>query len=390
MENFQFNIYSSLLMVGFVQSIFFICLVFSTAKKNNVANVCICALLLTFALDLLDEYLIFTELSKSIPQIHLVNYSLDFIYGPLFFTYASILTSDSSLNRKHIYHYLPFFLSIFWIMLVSVKISSTNLSAIVFSRVSSDVSSVSLSLMDILSVISMVAYLILVFKKIIKHQTTIKTYYSYQQDINLKWLKNLLIVLVILFLMYALVPTYTSILTINNSNFIYYLFLVVMINVLGVKGLKQPIIFQHTKLPPKPKTDDHIQKYQKSSLAPENIFSIMEAVDEIMTAKMLFLNDKLTLDDLANETQIPKHWLSQSINEVKKVNFYDYVNSYRVKEAKRLLADASFKEKNIIDIAYESGFTAKSTFNSVFKKMCEMTPSQFRKTSGKSNKKSLV
>jgi AraC-like DNA-binding protein len=66
------------------------------------------------------------------------------------------------------------------------------------------------------------------------------------------------------------------------------------------------------------------------------------------------------------------------INEHLKVNFYDFVNGYRVEEAKRLLEDGSHGKKNFLEILYEAGFNTKSAFNRAFKKHAGMTPSQYK------------
>ena len=59
------------------------------------------------------------------------------------------------------------------------------------------------------------------------------------------------------------------------------------------------------------------------------------------------------------------------------VNFYDFINKYRVEEAKKLLIEDIHNYK-ILAIAYEVGFNSKATFNRVFKKFTELTPSEFK------------
>jgi AraC-like DNA-binding protein len=58
--------------------------------------------------------------------------------------------------------------------------------------------------------------------------------------------------------------------------------------------------------------------------------------------------------------------------------FSDFVNSYRVEAAKRKLLDPAFRHLSVLGIAEEVGFNSKSSFNSVFKKHTNMTPSRFR------------
>ncbi|MFK7979943.1 MAG: helix-turn-helix domain-containing protein [Saprospiraceae bacterium] len=91
------------------------------------------------------------------------------------------------------------------------------------------------------------------------------------------------------------------------------------------------------------------------------------------------LEPELTLAQLSKQIKIPTHYLSQVINEKLACNFLDFVNRYRIEDAKQKLTDAKYSHYTIISIAYEAGFNAKSTFYAAFKKQTGMTPSQYRK-----------
>ena len=88
---------------------------------------------------------------------------------------------------------------------------------------------------------------------------------------------------------------------------------------------------------------------------------------------------ELTIYDLSNQLQIPRHFLSEVINEHLGKNFYNLVNDYRVEEVKGRLEDPRFKHLTILAIAYDSGFNAKSSFNTIFKEKTGMTPSEYQK-----------
>jgi AraC-like DNA-binding protein len=91
-----------------------------------------------------------------------------------------------------------------------------------------------------------------------------------------------------------------------------------------------------------------------------------------------FTDGDLTIQKLAAQLSVPSHHLSQVINERLNQTFSDFINSYRVEEAKRRLLDPAAKHLSILGIAEEVGFNSKSSFNSVFKKHTNMTPSEFR------------
>ena len=89
---------------------------------------------------------------------------------------------------------------------------------------------------------------------------------------------------------------------------------------------------------------------------------------------------EITLTSLANKLDLKPIHLSQVLNEGLQRSFYDFINYYRVEEAKHLLADPKRTEHKIASIAYDAGFNSLSTFNDIFKKNAGITPSQYRKT----------
>lgn len=98
-----------------------------------------------------------------------------------------------------------------------------------------------------------------------------------------------------------------------------------------------------------------------------------------------FTRPGLTLDDAAGELRLPARYVSYLINTHSNTNFNGYVNAYRVQEVLRKLADPREQHKTILALAFESGFSSKSTFNAVFKQQTGQSPSQFlqsRKAAG--------
>ena len=98
-----------------------------------------------------------------------------------------------------------------------------------------------------------------------------------------------------------------------------------------------------------------------------------------METKKPFTDSNLKLNQLAKMISTTPNYLSQVINEEREQNFFDFVNWYRIEEAKKLIKDASDQQSTLLSIAYEVGFNSKSAFNTSFKKHTQMTPSQYRK-----------
>jgi ligand-binding sensor domain-containing protein/AraC-like DNA-binding protein len=120
------------------------------------------------------------------------------------------------------------------------------------------------------------------------------------------------------------------------------------------------------------------KKYEKVRLSPEYAEKYMKKLLHLMESEKPFLNSDICLHGLSERLNIPDHYLSQVINTRLNQNFYDFINQYRVEEAKRILANSK-NHLTILEVAFEVGFNSKSAFNRVFKKYVKMTPSDFKK-----------
>jgi AraC-like DNA-binding protein len=82
---------------------------------------------------------------------------------------------------------------------------------------------------------------------------------------------------------------------------------------------------------------------------------------------------------------ISSRHLSQLLNERLGMSFFDYVNRLRVDEVKRLLSEPKLADRSILDLAFEAGFSSKSSFNSIFKRFTGQSPTAYRRQSPSSS-----
>ena len=106
-----------------------------------------------------------------------------------------------------------------------------------------------------------------------------------------------------------------------------------------------------------------------------------------MDIKRIYRDETLSVNSLAQKLSIAPRYLSQVINEQLNKNFSEFVNGYRVEEAKKILADPKKLDYSMTDVAFEVGFNTKEVFNRAFKKYTEITPSQYRKNNKRSSNK---
>ncbi|NNU17516.1 AraC family transcriptional regulator [Parvularcula sp. ZS-1/3] len=102
----------------------------------------------------------------------------------------------------------------------------------------------------------------------------------------------------------------------------------------------------------------------------------LERVRSVMRERELFLKPDLRVDELALEANLTPRELSALLNLEAGVHFFDFVNQYRIEQAKILLVAAP--EKTVAEIMLAAGFVSKSSFNTAFRKLAKTTPSAFR------------
>jgi len=119
-------------------------------------------------------------------------------------------------------------------------------------------------------------------------------------------------------------------------------------------------------------------RYKSSGLTAEDADRYKNLILDYLKKNELYKDHNVTLVKLAKQLNLTAHILSQVINDQLNYNFNDFINSYRIEEAKKMLKDEAMTNFTIASIAYECGFNTLSAFNVAFKKFTRVTPSQFR------------
>ena len=226
--------------------------------------------------------------------------------------------------------------------------------------------------------IQILCYMVASIKEISSYQHKIENAYSSLEKMNLNWLK----LNVIAFLCMWLVDIADFLLgkmdILSNEASVLLTFVSLLINFLFAnliiyRGLTTPELFIE---PPESTVKN---KYSGSLLSPEQSVRIAEKLKEFMEKEKPFLEPEISLQELSTRVKIHPRYVSQVINERFNKNFFEFVNYYRVEEAKTQLITESGLEKTVLEILYECGFNSKSVFNTFFKKSTGLTPSQYRK-----------
>jgi AraC-like DNA-binding protein len=222
-------------------------------------------------------------------------------------------------------------------------------------------------------------YLLFCLRLLYRHEKRMKQSFSALEKVNLSWIRHLVIMFVFIWVVAVAIQGFLpdAMIQAKLDDGITYFLITLIIFSIGYRGLSQPEIFLEVTEPPS--NQEKIKKYEKTGLSREKGFDLKEKLLDTMTNKKLYLDHELTLAQVAGYLDVPVHQLSQVINEKMKRNFFQFINTYRVEEAKALLVAQKSREDKLIKIAFDSGFNSLSTFNRVFKDITGLSPSQFRK-----------
>ena len=227
-------------------------------------------------------------------------------------------------------------------------------------------------------------YIALIYFKIRKHQKRIKTISANTENIDLQWLIKLsflLFVTIVITVGYELFNTFVYKMHQHLVMDLLFLFIVysTLYYVLRQKEIYPADKSQREELLSIELESETEETSRKKLISDHEFEPLKQRLITLMETEKPYLDGDLNLLKLSDRVQINAHQLSYLLNNGFQENFFYFVNKYRVEHAKKMLIDDSFQKLSILGIAFESGFNSKTAFNTIFKKMTDMTPSEFRK-----------
>jgi AraC-like DNA-binding protein len=360
-------------ITGVIIGVFFCLIILGLKKGRKITRRFIAAFILMYSFELLNTVIYYSKLILVYPHLSRVFSQVYFTLGPLFYLYVKSLTEKHfKLKAVQLLHFLPFCLGVIYIIPFYIQSAEYKIQFYLNFPIRTDIG---LQILLVSRFVQLFLYILFTIKLLGRHSIRITHSYSSIDKIHLTWIKFLVLMFIFGIILY-LMAYFTLIFFPGISNIpltILYICRPLIILFVGYKGLTQPEIFSD---------DDptvHAGRYKQSTLTEEQAENYLAKLLEFMKKEKPFLKDNLTAKELAHQVGISYRHLSQIINEKLQQNFFDFINRYRVEEAKKLLAREKDKRNSILAIAYDAGFNSKTTFYTVFKKYEHRSPSQFIK-----------
>jgi AraC-like DNA-binding protein len=380
-------------------------------RSNRIANRLMAALMVSFSIYLASSVYHAAGLEQRFPHFFGLGYPQIYLFGPLVYLYA-VAAADRSRRfaGRDWLHFAPFVVSI--VLGLPIYLASGPDKLAMYAQFLRGEVPLHLKVQDLARFASGIVYSAATLRFLVRHRERVKASYSSTERVNLQWL-----------LWFGSAAAFVWLLAVSFqfldlagvelgriSDDTIAVAVAILVYGIGYRGMRQPEIFRFetaeypiqsnlradlkTELRTELTTDlkAHLTtdleagltagRYEKSGLGDREAERLRERLLALMDREKPWANSELTLADLAEPLGTSPHKLSEVLNTLVQQTFYDFVNGYRVREVQRRIAAGEAKRTKILALALDAGFASKSTFNTVFKKHTNLTPSDYRQAAG--------
>ncbi|WP_415403325.1 helix-turn-helix domain-containing protein [Tateyamaria sp. SN3-11] len=336
----------------------------------------------------------FAQLLASLPSGYtstasLITWPSSFFLAPLFWLYVFVLTSsEQDMPRRIVRHFaLP---AASLIVTLLVLASPPTIRETLFSNDPEPNTAWGMTLIVVVGLLQLAVfpqialYLVFIVRRLSRFRLKLRDYYSSTEHYELRWIYVIgglgfsfwFTMTLLLFVAVGSgdIPPSMDILT-SVVGFI-------LVSAITLWGIRQrpPLAPEDVGEPAAQPKFPTPGKYEKSALSPEASDRLSAKLRKAMEVDHLHRDANLSLWALAKHIGASSNYISQTLNEVIGESFFDFVNSYRIAEAKTLLATTN---ESVLNITYDVGFNARSSFYNAFKRHTGQTPTSYRKKMSK-------
>jgi AraC-like DNA-binding protein len=382
-------------LLGAIQGVF-LTVALAAKRSNRTANRVLAVTMFAFSIYLATTVYHAAGYVGVYPHFFGAAHPLPFLYGPLIYLYA-VTAADRSrtFGRRDLLHFVPF--AVVVIVGLPIYFLSGAEKVALYDGLTRGIVPREIVVENILKLVSGVVYTVATLVFLRRHRDQVKASYSSVERVNLRWLVRMGAAAAVIWLMaivFQVLEAAGSV--VGPGDDIISVAIAVFVYGIGYMGLRQPEVFRfETAEHPIPvelrtsatepvATDPEPPppRYERSGLGEREAERLKVALMAAMEKQEPWRDSDLTLADLAEQLSTTPHKLSEVINSQIGQTFYDFVNGYRVREVQRRISAGEAKRFTMLTLALDAGFASKSTFNVVFKKHTNQTPSGFREAVG--------
>ena len=369
-------------LFGVAQALLLAAALISLKRGNRIANRFLAAFVTVIAISVGGATMATDRFIIQYPHLLKIQDPFYSLGAPLLYLYVrTLLKGSSSLGKKDLLHFLPFALCLlyllpFYFLSSNAKLFSVGAHYDYWARWSY-IRSTTLILQFLIYLFLIARMLVAYSRKPARQTSPAEASVRFQIRFMLLTFTALWVLGSLKFVLTTIFPAYNT----ETVDLLVPAGLSLFVYAMGYMGLRRP-----EALTGMDEAQSAPRRYEKSTLTLERSDTYRQRLLELMNTEKPYLDGGLTLQKLAKSLAVSPHHLSQTINEQLNQSFVDFINAYRIEEAKRLLTDPAKKHYSILAVSEEVGFNSKSAFNTAFKRHANMTPSEFRKVIDKNGR----
>ena len=343
--------------------------------KSKPANIFLASLLLIVVLDEIVNIIIIRKACGGFYYFLNIINATPVLIGLLSYFYVKTITKQAKpFKFLYLLHLIPFIIALF-VSFYTYSIHYNNLFLNIFQDV---------FLKNIVSFTYIIAALI----NLKKYKKNILNNFSYIEKIDYKWLSFFIKIEFVVWLIYLFMicALYLNILVIKEANLYINLSITFFIFAISFYGIRNSSVFSSLDFKSNitiPELKSEISKAQKNDIVPESEKKVIEEyfkeLKEYLEVNKPFLKEKITIQELSDQSNIPVKLLSKIIKKKLNKTYFDLINFYRIEYFNKEILAPKNKNFSILGVAYNCGFSSKSAFNRAYKKHTNITPSEFIK-----------
>ena len=348
--------------------------VFKRPKERQ--NVFLKALLLLLLIHLAGELFIYSGAYVYAPALAGAQLPFRILLGPALYFYAhASMSPDSAIGKNMLAFALSGPAVVLLAMLPFIFMISPAEKLALANPLTRDpelwkIALFTCSFATLLFIVYTALFLMAAFKLHNSHRQQLMERFSDIGQRSLDWLRPVLIIWGIAWLMYAVEFSLGALgFYWFGSGIILPLIEALALAIFIQQALNQKVLKESERSLPR------AAQARTALLSSEKMQSIAAKLEGVMNEDKLFLQDNLSLNKLSESISETENHISETLSKFLNTNFFQFVNRFRVEEAKKALQDS---DKLVTSIAYDVGFNSKSTFNTAFKKIVGYSPSAYR------------
>lgn len=397
---FQFNSYSSLLLIFFVHGLVYSFLLYKKGLQNDTASDKWLSLFLLLCIIYITPWMVgFAGWYDTQPYRDILFYTptqhILFIGPVIFFYVQSLLNPAFRFGKKEWLHLLP---GLLYIVLSAVIFVVDKIILKKYYFLANGMDPDFVLPYQILGFISMLLYFFLSLRYYIRYRKFIVQVISYADIVLFKWIRNFLLAFLIMLSVQFIFFLAGQLVDLAYwDSWWYYLCFAILFYYIAITGyantIETKVFFKQDLLGYKPTfllsgpgnlitTEDAeiIEVIAGDTPESTNDVQLNEWKHKLLSfikEQKMYEDPELSLSQVAKALQSNVSVISKMINQGFGQNFNDFINQFRIEAVKEKLQKGEHLQQTLLGIAFDCGFNSKATFNRSFKKITGQSPKEW-------------